>query len=71
MLGTFNAMNTAMAATQDITNISKEVVLKLVAENNIVMTDIINKLGVHERWGRRERRVCACPFCSSLLCALC
>jgi hypothetical protein len=26
------------------------VLLQLVAENNIVMTDIINKLGVHERF---------------------
>jgi hypothetical protein len=27
-----------------------QVLLQLVAENNIVMTDIINKLGVHERF---------------------
>ena len=48
-LETFCAMNHTMASTQNIANINKKLLLQLVAENNIVMTDIINKLGVHER----------------------
>ena len=36
--------------SQSIGKINKQVLLQLVAENNIVMTDIINKLGVHERF---------------------
>lgn len=43
-----------------------QVLLQLVAENNIVMTDIINKLGVHERFDIAWKHVnyggpCRCP----------
>ncbi|KAL4448324.1 hypothetical protein ABPG75_005543 [Micractinium tetrahymenae] len=53
-LETFCNMNLEMQETQNISKINKQaggvVLLQLVAENNIVMTDIINKLGVHERF---------------------
>ncbi|EFN56401.1 hypothetical protein CHLNCDRAFT_144977 [Chlorella variabilis] len=49
-LETFCNMNLEMQETQNIGKINKQVLLQLVAENNIVMTDIINKLGVHERF---------------------
>ncbi|KAI3426339.1 hypothetical protein D9Q98_008712 [Chlorella vulgaris] len=49
-LETFCNMNLEMQESQNIGKINKQVLLQLVAENNIVMTDIINKLGVHERF---------------------
>ncbi|PSC70381.1 DUF155 family [Micractinium conductrix] len=49
-LETFCNMNLEMQESQNISKINKQVLLQLVAENNIVMTDIINKLGVHERF---------------------
>ena len=42
-------MNLEMVETANTARISKQVLLQLVAENNIVMTEIISKLGVHER----------------------
>lgn len=51
----FCAMNWEMQQSQTFRSISKEDLLQLVAENNIVMTDIINKLGVHERCAARMR----------------
>ena len=48
-LETFCNMNTEMAETANIARINKQHLLQLVAENNIVMTEIISKLGVHER----------------------
>ncbi len=48
-----------------------QVLLQLVAENNIVMTDIINKLGVHERfdiawkhvnYGKAQTHCCTIAF---------
>ncbi|GAB4817342.1 hypothetical protein N2152v2_004388 [Parachlorella kessleri] len=49
-LETFCNMNLVMQETKNIAKINKQVLLQMVAENNIVMTDIINKLGVHERY---------------------
>jgi hypothetical protein len=49
-LETFCSMNQEMAESANIAKINKHVLLQLVAENNIVMTEIISKLGVHERW---------------------
>lgn len=45
----FRSMNLEMAETANLTKINKQHLLQLVAENNIVMTEIIAKLGVHER----------------------
>ena len=39
-----------MAESASIAGVDKQVLLRLVAENNIVMTEIISKLGVHERY---------------------
>jgi uncharacterized Rmd1/YagE family protein len=47
---TFCSMNLEMAESASIANVDKQVLLRLVAENNIVMTEIISKLGVHERY---------------------
>lgn len=49
-LETFCSMNLEMAESASIANVDKQVLLRLVAENNIVMTEIISKLGVHERY---------------------
>eukprot|EP00887_Chlorella_sp_A99_P004232 scaffold15.g4232.t1 len=46
----FCNMNAEMQESQTFAKINKEALLKLVAENNIVMTDIISKLGLHERY---------------------
>lgn len=46
----FRSMNLEMAETANFKNINKQHLLSLVAENNIVMTEIIAKLGVHERY---------------------
>lgn len=43
-------MNLEMAETANTKRINKQELLQLVAENNIVMTEIISKLGVHERF---------------------
>ena len=47
---TFCSMNLEMAESASIAGVDKQVLLRLVAENNIVMTEIISKLGVHERY---------------------
>lgn len=49
-LETFCAMNADMADSANIARVDKAQLLRLVAENNIVMTEIISKLGVHERY---------------------
>ena len=49
-LETFCSMNLEMAETASSAGVDKQVLLRLVAENNIVMTEIISKLGVHERY---------------------
>lgn len=49
-LETFWNMNQEMQTTQTFARVDKQVLLQLVAENNIVMTDIISKLGLHERY---------------------
>lgn len=49
-LETFRSMNLGMAESANIADINKQVLLQLVAENNIVMTEIISKLGFHERF---------------------
>jgi uncharacterized Rmd1/YagE family protein len=46
---TFCSLNQEMTETANISKLNKQVILQLVAENNIVMTEIISKLGVHER----------------------
>lgn len=46
---TFCSLNQEMTKTANISKLNKQVILQLVAENNIVMTEIISKLGVHER----------------------
>lgn len=38
-----------MQETKNIAKINKQVLLQMVASNNIILADIINKLGVHER----------------------
>ena len=47
---TFCSMNLEMAESASIAGVDKQVLLRLVAENNIVMAEIISKLGVHERY---------------------
>lgn len=49
-LETFCSLNQEMMESANIGKLNKQVLLQLVAENNIVMTDIISKLGVHERY---------------------
>lgn len=49
-LETFCSLNQEMMETANISKLNKQVLLQLVAENNIVMTEIISKLGVHERY---------------------
>lgn len=49
-LETFCSMNLEMVETASSAGVDKNVLLRLVAENNIVMTEIISKLGVHERY---------------------
>ena len=49
-LETFCSLNQEMMETASISKLNKQVLLQLVAENNIVMTEIISKLGVHERY---------------------
>lgn len=49
-LETFCSMNFEMAESASIAKVDKQMLLRLVAENNIVMTEIISKLGVHERY---------------------
>lgn len=49
-LETFCSLNQEMMESANIGKLNKHVLLQLVAENNIVMTDIISKLGVHERY---------------------
>ena len=49
-LETFCSMNFEMMESASIAKVDKQVLLRLVAENNIVMTEIISKLGVHERY---------------------
>lgn len=49
-LETFCSMNLEMAESASIAGVDKQELLRLVAENNIVMTDIVSKLGVHERF---------------------
>lgn len=49
-LETFCSLNQEMMESANIRKLNKQVLLQLVAENNIVMTDIISKLGVHERY---------------------
>lgn len=50
MLGQFTQINREMVETLDIRRINRGELLRLVAENNITLTDIINKLGVNERF---------------------
>jgi len=49
-LETFCSMNQGMAESATTKRVNKQELLQLVAENNIVMTEIISKLGVHERF---------------------
>lgn len=49
-LNTFYSMNVEMKSKQNIARLNKEQLLAMVAENNILMTDIISKLGLHERY---------------------
>lgn len=49
-LETFCSLNQEMMESSNIGKLNKQVLLQLVAENNIVMSDIISKLGVHERF---------------------
>lgn len=49
-LETFCSLNQEMMESANIGKLDKQVLLQLVAENNIVMSDIISKLGVHERF---------------------
>jgi uncharacterized Rmd1/YagE family protein len=49
-LETFCSLNQEMMESANIGKLNKQVLLQLVAENNIVMSDIISKLGVHERF---------------------
>lgn len=49
-LETFCSLNQEMTETANISKLNKQVLLQLVAENNIVMTEIISKLGLHERY---------------------
>ena len=49
-LETFCSLNQEMMESSNIGKLDKQVLLQLVAENNIVMSDIISKLGVHERF---------------------
>ena len=48
-LETFLALNQEMVAAGDVGGIDKPRLLRLVAENNTVMAEIVSKLGVHER----------------------
>lgn len=49
-LETFCSLNQEMMESSNIGKLNKGVLLQLVAENNIVMSDIISKLGLHERF---------------------
>lgn len=49
-LETFCSLNQEMMESANIGKLNKQMLLQLVAENNIVMSDIISKLGVHERF---------------------
>lgn len=50
MLGQFTQINKEMKETLNLKKINAQELLRLVAENNVIMTDIITKLGVNERW---------------------
>ena len=65
-LETFCSMNLEMAESANLARINKQHLLQLVAENNIVMTEIISKLGVHERWGPRSAAGLECLPCHAV-----
>ena len=51
MLRTFKAMNEAMRKAQSFKPVAtKEELLQMVAQNNLLFTDIISKLGIMERF---------------------
>ncbi|KFM25255.1 hypothetical protein F751_3935 [Auxenochlorella protothecoides] len=50
MLGQFTQINKEMKETLNLKKINAQELLRLVAENNVIMTDIITKLGVNERY---------------------
>ncbi|KAK9829572.1 hypothetical protein WJX72_006550 [[Myrmecia] bisecta] len=50
MLNVFCEMNQEMQRSGNFANVGKKDLLKLVAENNVIATDIISKLGVNERF---------------------
>ena len=51
MLRTFKAMNEAMRTAQNFKPVAtKEELLQMVAQNNLLFTDIISKLGIMERF---------------------
>lgn len=49
MLAQFTQINKEMKETLNLKKINAQELLRLVAENNVIMTDIITKLGVNER----------------------
>lgn len=49
-LGTFEAMNEEMLATGSTGSVDKHGLVALVAENNLVLADVVNRLGLRERY---------------------
>lgn len=50
MLSNFMHMNSTMKRRGDFKDVKKSKLLSLVAENNMILTDIIAKLGLQERF---------------------
>jgi len=50
MLSNFMHMNSTMKRRGDFKDVKKHKLLSLVAENNMILTDIIAKLGLQERF---------------------
>lgn len=50
MLSNFMHMNSTMKRRGDFKDVRKSKLLSLVAENNMILTDIIAKLGLQERF---------------------